>query len=231
MQVWVVSAQVPPFLQVPGRHVGFEVPVGPTDGNKVVDEVDFDGDPWIDFDVNTDCTLDCKTAEDMVIDSKSNVSFDLKKDDGVSLDMRVDNAGFDATWDVTLKTEVVVVSEEDVSNDQEDDATFEREGVVVEVCADDVDTSVDVGVNLNPNDDTTSVTTDPVDNPLLDAVGFSGECGVCKVTENIVGLDSEGIVDNVVPENKQTDGKKREATVTSNFSHRYELVINPVKSN
>ena len=92
----VVSAQVPPFLQVPGRHVkGSEVPVGPTDGNKVVDEVDFDGDPGIDFDVNTYSTLDCKTAVDMVIDSKRNV--DLKKDEGVSLDARVDNAGFDAT--------------------------------------------------------------------------------------------------------------------------------------
>ena len=162
----------------------------------------------------------------MVIDSKRNV--DLKKDEGVSLDVRVDNAGFDATGDVTLKSELVVVSKEDVSNDQEDDATFEREGVVVEVWADDVDTSVDVGVNLNPNDDTTSVVTDPVDNPLLDAVGFSGECGVCKLTENIVGLDSEGIVDNVVPENKENDGKKREATLTSKFSHRYEPVINPV---
>lgn len=227
MQVWVVSAQVPPFLQVPGRQVGFEVPVGTTDGNKVVDEVDFDGDPGIDFDVNTEGTLDCKTAVDMVIDSKRNV--DLKKDEGVSLDVRVDNAGFDATGDVTLKSELVVVSKEDVSNDQEDDATFEREGVVVEVWADDIDTSVDVGVNLNPNDDTTSVVTDPVDNPLLDAVGFSGECGVCKLTENIVGLDSEGIVDNVVPENKENDGKKGEATVTSKFSHRYEPVINPVK--
>lgn len=134
----------------------------------------------------------------MVIDSKRNV--DLKKDEGVSLDVRVVNAGFDASGDVTLKSEPVVVSKEDVSNDQEDDATFEREGVVVEVWADDVDTSVDVGVNLNPNDDTTSVVTDPVDNPLLDAVGFSGECGVCKLTENIVGLDSEGIVDNVAPE-------------------------------
>ena len=163
----------------------------------------------------------------MVIDSKRNV--DLKKDEGVSLDVRVDNAGFDATGDVTLKSELVVVSKEDVSNDQEDDATFEREGVVVEVWADDVDTSVDVAVNLNPNDDTTSVVTDPVDNPLLDAVGFSGECGVCKLTENIVGLDSEGIVDNVVPENKENDGKKREATLTSKFSHRYEPVINPVK--
>lgn len=134
----------------------------------------------------------------MVIDSKRNV--DLKKDEGVSLDVRVDNAGFDTTGDVTLKSELVVASKEDVSNDQEDDATFEREGVLVEVWADDVDTSVDVGVNLNPNDDTTSVVTDPVDNPLLDAVGFSGECGVCKLTENIVGLDSEGIVDNVAPE-------------------------------
>lgn len=167
MQVWVVSAQVPPFLQVPGRHVGFEVPVGPTDGNKVVDEVDFDGDPAIDFDVNTDGTLDCKTAVDMVIDSKRNV--DLKKDEGVSLDVRVDNAGFDATGDVTLKSE------------------------------------------------------------LLDAVSFSGECGVCKLTENIVGLDSEGIVDNVAPKNKENNGKKGEATVTSTFSHRYEPVINPVK--
>mgnify|MGYP000406345442 FL=1 len=98
MQVRVVSAQVPPFLQVPGRHVkGSEVPVGPMDGNKVVDEVDFDGDPGIDFDVNTGCTLDCKTAVDMVIDSKRNVSFDPKKDKVVSLDMRVDNTGFDAT--------------------------------------------------------------------------------------------------------------------------------------
>lgn len=70
----------------------------------------------------------------MVIDSKRNV--DLKKDEGVSLDVRVDNAGFDATGDVTLKSELVVVSKEDVSNDQEDDATFEREGVVVEVWAD-----------------------------------------------------------------------------------------------
>ena len=67
------------------------------DGNKVVDEVDFDGDPGIDFDVNTGCTLDCKTAVDMVIDSKRNVSFDPKKDKVVSLDMRVDNTGFDAT--------------------------------------------------------------------------------------------------------------------------------------
>lgn len=201
--------------------------MGPTDGNKVVDEVDFDDDPGIDFDVNTDCTLDCKTAVDMVIDSKRNA--DLKKDEGVSLDVRVDNAGFDTTGDVTLKSELVVASKEDVSNDQEDDATFEREGVLVEVWADDVDTSVDVGVNLNPNDDTTSVVTDPVDNPLLDAVGFSGECGVCKLTENIVGLDSEGIVDNVAPENKENDGKKGEATVTSTFSHRYEPVINPVK--
>lgn len=164
----------------------------------------------------------------MVIDSKRNV--DLKKDEGVSLDVRVDNAGFDATGDVTVKSEVVVVSKEDVSNDQEDDASFEREGVVVDVCADDAESSVDVGVNLNPNDDNTSVATDPVDHPLLDAVGFSEECGVCKVTENIVGLDSEAIVDNVVPKNKETDGKKKEATVTSNLSQRYELVINPVKS-
>lgn len=98
-----------------------------------------------------------------------------------------------------MKTEVLVVSEEDVNNDQEDDATFEREGVVMEVCADDVDTSIDVKVKLNPNDDTTSVETDPVDNPLLDAIGLSGECVVCKVTENIVGLDSKGPLVNVVP--------------------------------
>lgn len=228
----------------------------------------------------------------MVIDSKRNV--DLKKDEGVSLDVRVDNAGFDATGDVTVKTEVVGVSEEDVSNDQEDDATFERESVVVEVCADDVETGVDVGVNLNSNDDTTTVVTNPVVNSALEAIGFSGESGVCnvtdviakldnagfdttrddvddvdtsvdvgvnlnpneddtidvtdpvdnslldaigfgeeygvrKVTENIVGLASEGIVDNVVPENKENDGKRRKATVTSKFSHHYELVISPVK--
>lgn len=79
----------------------------------------------------------------------------------------------------------------------------------MEVCADDVDTSIDVKVKLNPNDDTTSVVTDPVDNPLLDAIGISGECVVCKVTENIVGLDSKGPLVNVVPENKENHGEKK----------------------
>lgn len=79
----------------------------------------------------------------------------------------------------------------------------------MEVFADDVDTSIDVKVKLNPNDDTTSVVTDPVDNPLLDAIGLSGECVVCKVTENIVGLDSKGPLVNVVPENKENHGEKK----------------------
>ena len=80
----------------------------------------------------------------------------------------------------------------------------------MEVFADDVDTSIDVKVKLNPNDDTTSVVTDLVDKPLLDAIGLSGECVVCKVTENIVGLDSKGPLVNVVPENKENHGKKKE---------------------
>ena len=212
--------------------IGFGVAVGPTDGNKVGDEADIDGDPG--SQVKNDCTLDCRTVVDIVTDSKREASFDLKKDalsEGVSPGATVDNIGFDTTRGLVVKTEVDVVSEEDVSNEPEEDSTFERVDVVVEVCVADVETGFDAGVNLNPNDDATIVVTDPLVNPVLDTIGFSGGLGVWKVTkdaENVdlrddsdVGLDSKEIVvddtarlNKVVPKNIDNDEKK-EARVAS----------------
>lgn len=70
--------------------LGFRVAGGPTDGSKVGDNVDFNGDPGSDFGVETDCTLDCNTVVDIVVS------------EGVPLDATVNNIGFDTRESVTF---------------------------------------------------------------------------------------------------------------------------------